>query len=250
MAILSKEQLPAVCKFNAQVSEQIKMHVQSQLGHPLVLVELQETQYEQILRSAGDFIAQYFAREEKYAYFMTQPLQAEYKLPQDSYWIQNVVWDPVVTRIQDIFSAESFLFNIGNVTGIQNLLVDYHLLQAYRKFSQRILSTEGQWEFGVESGTIRLFPVPKGSFPVVVRYLPTINEFKAPSSRKIFYDYILAQLKIALGHARRKLGNIPTPDGSSLQSDGDALIKEGEEGIKKTEQDAILLSEPLPIILW
>ena len=76
--------------------------------------------------------------------------------------------------LDDIFGAESFLFNIGNISGVQNILTDYHLLQSYRKFSQRILGNEGTWEFKVErgeansnagvgknyGGTIKLFPVP------------------------------------------------------------------------------------------
>jgi hypothetical protein len=142
MAIIGPEQLPVVLQVP---SDPIKFEALSTLGHPVVLVELIEPQMEQILRTTGDFIAQYFPREEKYAFFMTEPLRTTYPLPEDAYWVRDVKWDPVTTRIDDIFGAESFLFNIGNITGIQNVLTDYHLLQAYRKFSQKVLGTEGQW---------------------------------------------------------------------------------------------------------
>lgn len=247
MAILGPAQLPVVLKVE---SSPLKFHAISQLGHPVVLVELMEPQMEQVLRSTGDWIAQYFPLEERYAFFMTQPLQAEYPLPEGAYWIRNVKWDPATTRIDQIFGAESFLFNIGNISGIQNLLTDYHLLQAYRKFSQRILGNEGQWEFKVESNTIRLFPVPKGSFPVVVEYLPSVNEFKSPQAREITYRAFLAQMKIALGHARRKFSAIPSPDGGTLNFDGDALVSEGREEYTQVQNDAILLGEPLGIWLW
>jgi len=135
--------------------------------------------------------------------------------------------------------------NIGNISGIQNLLTDYWLLQAYRKFSQRLLGNEGQWEFKVEANTIRLFPVPKGSFPVVVEYLPSVTEFKSPQAREITYRSFLSRMKEALGHARRKFGGIPGPDGSTITFDGDALVTEGREEYEKAQQDAILLSEPL-----
>lgn len=242
MAILGPSQLPAVLKV---ASEQIKMHVISQLGGPIVGVEISEPQMEQILRSTGDWIAGYFPMETRFAFFMTKPLESEYELPTDAWWIRKVSWDPAITNINQIFSAESFLFNIGNISGIQNLLTDYHLLQAYRKFSQRILSNEGSWDFSVNANTIRLFPVPKGTFPVVVEYIPTISEFKSPQSREITYRAVIAQMKIALGHARRKFGGIPGPDGSTITFDGDALVSEGREEYEKAQADAILLGEPL-----
>lgn len=140
--------------------------------------------------------------------------------------------------------------NIGNITGIQNLLVDYHLLLAYRKFSQRILGTEGQWEFSAENNTIRLFPVPKGTFPVVVRYIPRVTDFTSPQAREITYRALLARAKEALGHARRKVAGMPTPDGGTLTYDGDQLVQEGKEEYRQAEQDAILHGEPLGIFLY
>lgn len=140
--------------------------------------------------------------------------------------------------------------NIGNISGIQNILTDYHLLQAYRKFSQRILGTEGTWEFSVEANTIRLFPVPKGSFPVIVRYLPNVTSFKSPQAREITYRAFLARMKEALGHARRKFGGIPGPDGSVINFDGDALVAEGREEYEKVQEDAIRLGEPIGPYLY
>lgn len=242
MAILGPNQLPVILKAD---SNPLKFHCLSQLGHPTVLVELHETQMEQILRSTGDFIAKYFPLEEKYAYFMTQPLVTEYPLPEDAYWIENVSWSPAVSRIDDIFSAESFLFNIGNVTGIMNLLTDYFLLQSYRKFSERVLGTEGSWEFRVSTNTIRLFPVPRGTFPVVVRYIPSVDEFKSPQAREVAYRACLAQMKIALGHARRKISGMPGPDGTSINLDGESLVTEGREEYKEVVEFAIGVGAPL-----
>lgn len=247
MAIIGPSNLPAVLKVD---SNPLKFHAISMLGHPVVMVEGMEPQFEQALKSAGDFIAQYFPLEERYAFFMTQPLQAEYPLPPDAYWIRNVQWDPATTRIDQIFGAESFLFNIGNVSGIQNLLTDYHLLQSYRKFSQRLLSNEGQWEFKVEQGTIRLFPIPKGSFPVIVEYLPSVTEFKSPNAREVTYRAFLAKVKEFVGAARRKFTAIPSPDGGTISFDGEALVQEGKEEYEKACADAILLGEPLSPYLW
>jgi len=252
MAIIGPSQLPVVLKVD---SNPLKFHVLSQLGHPVVMVELAETQMEQVLRSTGDFIARYFPIEERYAFFNTIPLQAEYPVPEDCYWIRTVSWDPATTRIDEIFGAESFLFNIGNISGIQNILTDYHLLLAYRKFSQKILGTEGQWEYVKSSGelggdTIRLFPVPKSTYPVILEYVPSVEEFKSPQAREMVYRAVLAQMKMALGSARRKFSGIPSPDGGTITFDGESMYKEGQEEYKEIVEFCVNHGEPMGVYLW
>lgn len=96
MAILGPDQLPAVLQVP---SDPIKMETLSTLGHPVVHVELTEPMLEQVIRTTGDFIAQYFQHEQRYAYFYTQPLVNDYPLPPDAYWVRDVKWDPATTRI-------------------------------------------------------------------------------------------------------------------------------------------------------
>lgn len=246
MAILGPENSPVVLKLP---SDPMKAWIMYTLGHPVVFVELTEPQLEMIIQTTGDFIATYFPFEEKNAYFQTQPLINEYDLPADAYWIKNVFWDPATTRIGDIFGAESFLFNVGNVTGIQNILLDYHLLQAYRKFSKKILGTEGQWEVK-GNNKIRLFPTPRGSFPVFIEYYPTVTQFRTPTAKELIKRALVAEAKIILGMIRSKFGGIPSPDGGVIQYNGDALRTEGQAEKQQVVQDAILLSEPLGPILW
>jgi len=254
MAILGPSQLPALLKVD---SNPLKLHALSELGHPNVLVEMTEVQWEQVLRSMGDFIANYFPLEHRLHIFYTTPLQTTYDLPPDAYWVRDVAWDPVSTRIDDIFGAESFLFNIGNVTGIQNMLLDYHMLLAYRKFSQKILATEGKWEFipgegdDMKSGErLRLYPTPKGRFPVMVLYIPEVVRFKTVEAREILYRAVVAKTKLAVGAVRRKISGMPAPDGGQLALDGDALISEGKEEYKEVVQDAIHHGEPMGPFAW
>lgn len=260
MAILAPADLPSVIKVR---SEPMKKYVLSKLGYPVTDVEITEDQWEVIFRVAGDFISQYFPREQKLALFWTTPLQSTYPLPEDAYWVQSVNWDPVTTRIDDVFGAESFLFNIGNISGIQNILTDYHLLQAYRKFSQKVLGTEGHWEvinegrsnvegdsLSAKDQLIRLYPTPKGAFPVVVLYIPIVNHFRSPSARTICYEMMEAEMKCAVGMSRRKVTGMPTPDGGTINYDGADLVQEGTEQKEKTIEKAINLGEPLMVHLW
>lgn len=107
MAIQAPADLPSILKVR---SEPMKKFVLSQLGHPVVEAEITEDQWEVLWRVSGDFISSYFPREQKLSLFWTSPLQSTYPLPDDAYWIQSVNWDPVTTRIDDVFGAESFLF--------------------------------------------------------------------------------------------------------------------------------------------
>lgn len=111
MAILAPAELPSILKVR---SEPMKKYVLSKLGYPITEVEVAEDQWETIFRVAGDFIAGYFPREQKLATFWTTPLQSTYPLPRDAYWIQSVNWDPVTSRIDDVFGAESFLFCVSD----------------------------------------------------------------------------------------------------------------------------------------
>ena len=246
MAILGPSDLPVIYKGD---SNPLKFHALSQLGHPVVNVEITEPQMEQILRSTMDWVIRYFPMSEKYAYFYTQPLQSTYSIPDDAFYVRSLSWDPVTTQIQDIFGAESYLFNVGNITGIQNILLDYFAIQSYRKFSARILGTEGHWEFKHETKEVRLFPVPRGSYPVVIQYLPIVTEFKSPQARETAYRFYLARVKQAVGNARRKLSGLPGPDGGSITTDGDKLTAEGDQEIKDLEDWVIKNGEPAPIII-
>lgn len=148
--------------------------------------------------------------------------------------------------------------NIGSISGIQNMLLDYHLLAAYRKFSQAVLGTTGHWEM-INEGTstvtddsitakdqlIRLYPTPKGAFPVTVLYIPVVTHFRSPQARLLAYEMMLAEAKIAIGNARRKISGMPTPDGGSISYDGEALVSEGQKAKDEIIQKAISLGEPV-----
>jgi hypothetical protein len=239
MAILGPSDGPTVLKID---SNPIKAEVLSHFGHPTIQVELEETHLEMLLRTAGDFMAGYFPFEERIAVFYTQPLVTEYPLPCDAYWIKQVKWDPSVTRIGDIFGAESFLFNIGNITGIQNLLLDYHLLQAYRKFSQRILATEGRWEVK-GNNKIRLIPVPRGTYPVFVEYYPAVTQWRTPVAKELIRRLMIAEASIIIGNIRSKRA-LPLPEGGTTTFGGEALVTKGYEERQKVYEDALKLTEP------
>ena len=106
MAIISPTDLPTVLRV---ASDPMKAYVLAKMGYPSCEVEITEQQFEIVLRVTGDFISGFFPREQRLKVFYTTPLQSTYPMPEDAYWIQQVNWDPV-SRLNDIFSAESYLF--------------------------------------------------------------------------------------------------------------------------------------------
>jgi hypothetical protein len=57
-------------------------------------------------------------------------------------------------------------------------------------------------------------------------------------------------MKIALGHARRKLSGIPGPDGGAITLDGGDLVTEGREEYEKAVEFAISVGEPLGFYVY
>jgi hypothetical protein len=125
------------------------------------------------------------------------------------------------------------------------------MLLAYRKFSQRVLGIEGEWEYKVSTNTIRLLPLPKGSFPVIIQYIPKVDNIDSPAARELLNRCILAYTKIVVGHTRRKYNSVPGPDGGSITMDGSELVTSGEAAIKEElMQWATENGEPLTISIW
>lgn len=139
MAIIAPADLPSILKLR---SEPMKKYVLSKMGYPHTEVEISEDQWEVIFRVAGDFIAGYFPREQKLSVFWTSPLRSTYPLPQDAYWVQSVNWDPVTTRIDDVFGAESFLFCLSS---------DFKVLDKFGKL-QPICDWKNNWKASTPYG--------------------------------------------------------------------------------------------------
>lgn len=257
MAIIGPADMPVVLRTSTGQNDHMKHYALSQLGYPNVAVEIQEPQLEAAIRVTGDFISGYFPKEQRLAVFYTSPMQPTYALPQDAYWIQEISWTPNLSSVDLIFSAESYLYSIASATGVQQLVFDFYLLQAYRRNTSHFLSTLGMWEVinetvdgGPGEQKIRLYPTPKGTFPVVVVYMPVVTAFRSPQAKMIAYEMLVAEVKGMVGRARRKIGNVPSSSGGTIGYDGDALVQESTKEKDEIIKKALQLGEPDQIVCW
>lgn len=242
-------------------SEPIKRYILHRLGHPHVRVEINDDQLNDIIRVGASFIAQYFEGEQRLAVFNTVPMQSAYAMPSDAWMVQSVDWDPFIGSLADVFDVRFHMFNNVNLTNFGTMVLDYHLLNHFRRHTAKILGSEGRWEvtnevpytsigdeLSASKQLIRLYPTPKSVYPVMVTYIPCITSFKTPTSRQLTYDYLTAEAMIMVGMVRRKMQGLSTPDGGTLSLDGESLVKEGFDQ-KKLILDSIKdFDEPLPII--
>jgi hypothetical protein len=77
--------------------------------------------------------------------------------------------------------------------------------------------------------------------------MPVVTHFRSPQARQLCYDLMLAEAKIVVGMARRKISGMPTPDGSSISYDGGDLVQEGTKTKEEILETAIKLGEPLSV---
>jgi hypothetical protein len=250
MAIIGVGELDTrFTKLGRKANDQLKMHILSMLGHPVVNVEITEPQIEQVIRSTHDFICMYFPLEERYSFFYTTPLEPSYPLPADAASVSQVAWHPGTSSIANIFSIDYIMFNAANITGYQSLVSDFDMIREYQKFANRVLGLEGGWEYmpgdTASADRIKLYPIPKGAFPVIVRYVPIVTNYRTPQAKEIAYRVMVARAKEMVGMARRKISTVPGPDGGQLGLDGDALVQEGKAEYEQCIKDALALSEPL-----
>ncbi len=61
---------------------------------------------------------------------------------------------------------------------------------------------------------------------------------------------MLAEAKVAIGSARRKVAGMPTPDGGSINYDGSELVQEGIKDKDEIIEHAINLGEPMGVWQW
>ncbi len=238
-------------EFN-KFDETIKDYVLSQLGHPVVRVELTPLQIKMCIDEAVtklDYHAPTWALQ--YAVFNASAGISLYELP--AYIANNlsyVIYQKDLLAFQFSKGSLEFDFFLGfwqNNRFFQNMNVgDYLLVQQYMEMIRKVLSRDGSFDI-VNGRYLQLHPEPPATpTPVILEYRALDSNTILPAFRNWIQRYALACAKSILGRIRGKYQAIPGP-GKGATLDGKDLTQEAAQEKEKLMQELLMEIEEPPL---
>ena len=216
------------------------------LGWPVIEVEVDIKQFKRLLQNALDKYSRLIPKIRWFSIPAFAGIQ-EYELPRDTigYGVTEVMiprLDPIAPLLLssgprlDIFGYRySYPYR-----DINELFID----QFYFKEAARILSADFDWEF--LDGALRIHPKPDEPFPLTYASAFPHDLASIPlDDQDWFRDYLLAQMKIIVGHIRRKF-SIPGAQ-TGQQLDGREMVQEGTILLAAAEKDLLARTPPFPL---
>ena len=204
--------------------DMVKTFVMGSLGHPVVKVELDDSQISTALDQSLYYVSYNRPREVRVPFAVGAGQQA-FTIPNYGYDVVDVEVPPP----ENILTAEFDMFNPMLVTHPISLS-DYHLTRMYAETAKKVLSADFDWEFNKETGEVLINPIPNKSYiAIAVCHYPVLVETVTdPNIQKWVKEFTLAKCKQILGIIRRKVGRIEGTE-VTLELDGNELITEGKE---------------------
>jgi hypothetical protein len=218
------------------------------LGAPVIGLELDEQQVNNSIDFALQVIEDYAPMEYfQYYTFMTTPGQSVYEMPNEIGYIRTVSYRETA---QYAFSASdlggvipleymgagaygSVAGGINPQTPVWGKLNEWVLYKQYEDMYNRTSGLQGGWEWLGGYQTIKIYPTPYRTYPVIVRYLQKKHDFAQVT--QAMQEGALAFAKIILGRIRSKISNPPGPNGG-VQLDGQQILQEGLQEKKDWEE--------------
>lgn len=238
-------------KKRQKVREQIKEYVLTMLGAPVLPLELDDQQLENCIDFALQIFEDYAPMEYfQYYSFYTTPGQSVYNMPPDVGFIRDVSYKETANYA---FSASDLGGVIpleymgagayGSIAGginpqqpVWGKMGDWVMYKQYEDMYNRISGQQGGWEWLGGYNTIKIYPIPYRTYPIVVRYLQRKPDFAQVT--QAMQEGALAFAKIVLGRIRSRIQNPPGPNGG-VQLDGQQILQEGLDEKKQWQEDLI-----------
>lgn len=248
---LSKNLADETVEFT-ELEDYIRDFALMRLGHPVVRVELTDSQ----LKSAMDEAIGTLYYHAPHFTMQTLTFTASggintYELPS---WCVNSI--EYVVYQKDLLTAP---LQVGNESLESDIFLKYfqdnniframdmghfYLIQQNLEMLRKILSREGSWDI-IDNKYLRLSPTPVDNPEVIVIYRALNSETLHHYYLNWIQKFTLAVAKTILGQVRGKYRTLPSPGGGA-QLDGDALRQEGEaEKVKLLQQLIDEIEEPL-----
>lgn len=246
--------------------DQLIEYIKSQLGYPLVKIELTDDQIRYNIKKAKDEYIKwsYDATEEVTWTMPLVPYQTEYELPVGITSVYDVK-DFSAGRlgsINTLFTTGNVLWNMGFynfLRGGHYSLVSYYLAKQYMDVIDRYIGDTYVWNYYRFANTLQIQPAPPSGDYILTEdgYVEspgfillrgfTMAPYGLETSDMGAFEsglYNLTWIKDAsvaytkknLGMVRRKFENNPGISNTSIQLDGSDLISEAKEEIEQLEE--------------
>ena len=242
--------------------EEIKSQVLMELGHPVVDVEIDETQWCGVEKSTK----RWFNARKGLIGFEIIPIyqnQREYDFPLNAESVLDVYLPFGMTDIQGLFSqgiletdlVPADVFRSNRTTGFSVSASAYLQLLNSLETKKKIFSAEPTWEIMgrkiiVTGGINTSYNTPTGRSMLVSYRQKDFNIEDLLDHRDIdlFYRYFLARSKILLGRIRSKYKSYPSA-GGTIDSDGPELLEEGKAEIELIEEEISNSQFPMGLLV-
>jgi hypothetical protein len=246
--------------FRVKSRDDLKNWIAGMLGHPLITIEITDTQLDICVDNAVEEYSKYAIHEEDYYAVdlknyqnadpaANPPILEGIKLPEDIIGIFTFNDDMISQHnIGSLFSVPNAMWNAGMMPSQMGMgggsWVTYHMALGYMKFVKQMMGGGFQFEYNRSTKMLKLFPNPlkeriSGSVVLgcyVMR--PEDQQYGESWVRR----YALAQAKIIIGTVRNKF------NGTTLIGGGTLDIGIKEEGVNESKElmDALRAREMGP----
>ncbi len=241
---------------------QTRQWIWSQLGYPIVRVELTETMVTECIDMAIDKFMYYQTPKPDWAYGNIGMGTSELDLAQLKDTNGNLVSIKKDQVIEIAYQPYNDIFS--NLTGagtdffltyyLQNsgdgFLSDFYMTLAYKDDMERTMGINPTYEFlshllpsGLVKEVVRLYPRPDNSVRIGIKYSRPLTQAEVDNYTWI-RKYALAWAKEKLGRIRSKFGTMPSPTGET-SLDGATLLSESMQEKTDLITELLGLVEPL-----
>jgi len=232
--------------------EGLRTWILTELGYPLITVELTESQLDQAIDNAFQIYTKYADFGEKYLalnltdydttnnYFnlSAHNIAAVYGLDTQGGSMFGSGSDTIFTLSNALLQSGAYPFFGNAMAG--GAWVTYHAAHEFMELAKRMSGSGYSYEYDVYNKTLRLFPSPTVTTDaymiICCEIIPDDEELYGNEYLKRF---ALAYSKIILGNIRKKFGSVQLLGGSSIDTsvgeEGAAELEKLIESVKKDE---------------
>lgn len=242
--------------------------IRSQLGWPMVKVELTDQQIEYNLRKAKQEYVKWGGGTQELTFsMMLSAGQTEYELPTGVTEIINMQDASAgnIGKINTLFTTGNILYNLGLLDFLKGYgrgfnLLDFHLSLQWMDIIDKYIPSRYSWNYYKFANILEIQPPPpSGEFITledgsiiespgfILLHAFAISEYGISKDKEGEFeewlwdtpwiqDYCLALCKMNLGYIRRKFSNFQSIGNTGIQLDGSDLIQEGQQEKETLEE--------------